>query len=129
MLHDLVQRAAGDPPFDSAAAPETITLAADRGRLQLTWPDGEQASVSAARLRAACRCAWCTRARIEGTFPACFDAVAIDRLAPVGGYAVNLAFSDGHGRGIFPWSYLRTIAARPDDPLPTGAAAPIHERR
>jgi DUF971 family protein len=110
MLHDLVQRAAQIPPFDRAAAPETVVLAADRRRLRLTWPSGEQTEIHAERLRAACRCAWCTRARIDGTFPADFDAVAVDRLAPIGGYALNSAFSDGHARGIYPWPYLRVLA-------------------
>jgi DUF971 family protein len=48
--------------------PQTITLAADRRRLRLTYASGEQV-ISAEELRAACRCAWCTRARIDGTFP------------------------------------------------------------
>jgi DUF971 family protein len=102
---------AGDgPPFDASAAPETVVLKADRLRLGLAWPNGEAAELAAGRLRAKCRCAWCTRARIDGTFVASFDDVAIDRVAPVGDYAINITFSDGHTRGIYPWTYLRTIA-------------------
>ncbi|RUW64645.1 gamma-butyrobetaine hydroxylase-like domain-containing protein, partial [Mesorhizobium sp. M4B.F.Ca.ET.049.02.1.2] len=28
----------------------------------------------------------------------------------IGSYAIRLVFSDGHDRGIYPWSYLREIA-------------------
>jgi prepilin-type processing-associated H-X9-DG protein len=110
MLHDLARSAAaGGLPFDAAAVPETVTLAANRRRLRLTFASGEQ-EIGAEQLRAACRCAWCTRARIDGTFPATFAGVAIERLDPVGDYAINVAFSDGHARGIYPWPYLRAIA-------------------
>jgi DUF971 family protein len=102
--------ASGGPPFDVTAAPVTVVLKADRMRLHLVWRNGEKAEVSAARLRASCRCAWCTRARIEGAFSASLDDVAIDQLAPVGEYAINIVFSDGHARGIFPWTHLREIA-------------------
>jgi prepilin-type processing-associated H-X9-DG protein len=102
---------AGDgPPFDASAAPDTVVLKADRLRLGLAWPNGEAAEIAAVHLRAKCRCAWCTRARIDGSFAASFDGVAIERVAPVGDYAINIAFSDGHARGIYPWTYLRTIA-------------------
>ncbi len=40
-----------------------------------------------------------------------FGGIAVTNVEPMGGYAVHLAFSDGHNRGIFPWSYLRALAA------------------
>ena len=89
--------ASDDPTtFDPAAAPETIVLKVDHMRLELAWRDGKAAEVSAECLRAACRCAWCTRARIDGTFAASFDPITIDRLTPVGDYAINIAFIRGH---------------------------------
>jgi DUF971 family protein len=109
-MSDLTQPAGDGPPFDASAAPETVVLKADRLRLGLAWPNGEAAELAAGRLRAKCRCAWCTRARIDGSFAASFDDVAIDRVAPVGDYAINITFSDGHARGIYPWTYLRTLA-------------------
>jgi DUF971 family protein len=68
-------------------------------------------ALAAASLRAACRCAQCRRAQIDGTFPATFPGLTIASAAPIGLYAVNLTFSDGHARGIFPWSYLEELAA------------------
>jgi prepilin-type processing-associated H-X9-DG protein len=41
--------------------------------------------------------------------------LTITGLASVGRYAVNLAFSDGHARGIYPWAYLRELAGLPAD--------------
>jgi DUF971 family protein len=113
------------PPFDAAAAPATIVLTADRSRLRLEWSNGEQAEVLAENLRGACRCAWCTRARIDGNSNAPLDAIAIDRLVPIGDYAINIAFSDGHNRGIYPWPYLRLLA-RADQASETcaGSVAP-----
>jgi prepilin-type processing-associated H-X9-DG protein len=85
-------------------------LKSDRMRLEIAWGDSNAVEVSAPRLRAACRCAWCTRERIDGTFAASFETITIDRLAAVGDYAINIAFSDGHARGIYPWAYLQSIA-------------------
>ena len=101
-------------------------LKSDRMRLEIAWGDGNAAEVSAPRLRAACRCAWCTRERIDGTFAASFETITIDRLAAVGDYAINIAFSDGHARGIYPWAYLHRIAETHDrlvTKIASGAAA------
>ena len=114
MLHDSIIPTDAGPPFDPAAMPETVVLTADRARLRLTWPSGEPAEIEAPKLRGACRCAWCTRARIDGSFAASFEGLAIARVVPIGGYAINIAFSDGHARGIFPWTFLRSLT-RPDD--------------
>ena len=110
MLQDLVRSATEAPPFDAAAVPDQLVLTADRAALRLIWRDGEASEVPAARLRAMCRCAWCTRARIDGTFAESFATVAIERVTLVGGYALNVAFDDEHARGIFPWVFLRQLA-------------------
>jgi DUF971 family protein len=36
--------------------------------------------------------------------------VKIDKIDPVGHYAVQLHFDDGHSTGIFSWDYLRELA-------------------
>ena len=38
--------------------------------------------------------------------------VGIDALAPVGNYAVQPSFSDGHDSGIFSWDYLYFLGAQ-----------------
>ncbi|WP_457444350.1 DUF971 domain-containing protein [Roseateles sp. P5_E4] len=74
--------------------------------LQLRWPDGA-AELPAARLRAVCRCGG-YRARAERGEPAPALAELVDAV-PVGRYALNLIFSDGHDRGIYPWTWLREL--------------------
>lgn len=41
--------------------------------------------------------------------------VTITRLEPVGNYAVQPTFSDGHTSGIFSWHYLYEIGTRHDE--------------
>ena len=37
--------------------------------------------------------------------------VRITDVQAVGNYGLNLAFSDGQDRGIYPWAYLRQLAS------------------
>ena len=86
--------------------------AASRGdgkSLHLTLETGEVFDLPAERLRAACRCAQCRRAQIDGTFIYQFPSITITKVVPIGQYAVNLEFSDSHGRGIYPWPYLAEL--------------------
>lgn len=109
------------PPFDPEAVPTDAVVSRGGGDLRLAWANGEEAVLRAETLRLRCRCAWCTRDRIEGRFVASVQAVTITKIDPLGGYAVNLGFSDGHARGIFPWVYLRDLARE--------AAAPAEAAR
>lgn len=90
-----------------------VRLSSDRTRLEISFATGETKTLAAPGLRAACRCAWCTRARIDGVFPDAFPNVSVERVTPVGGYAINIAFSDRHDRGIYPFGYLADLAAPP----------------
>ncbi len=97
-----------EPPFDPADMPTEVRLQAGGRRLSLTWPEGE-ASASASALRAACRCAWCTRARHDGQPPRPAADLAIAEIRPLGRFAAHIAFSDGHRKGVFPWTFLRGL--------------------
>jgi len=108
----LVTPSIANASFAAHTTPETIALSADGKELHVTLGTGEQVTLGAETLRAACRCAHCRRAQIDGVFPATFNHVTIARFAPMGHYAINIAFSDGHERGIFPWSYLAKLATR-----------------
>jgi DUF971 family protein len=100
-------------PLDPAASARSNAAvpSADGSSLQVTLETGAVFSLPAERLRAACRCAHCRRAQIDGVFAAEFPSITIAHVAPIGHYAVNLEFSDGHARGIYPWPYLAEIAA------------------
>jgi DUF971 family protein len=81
---------------------------ADLASLTVQIADGRTAALPAERLRLACKCAYCTRARIDGRFPAEFPGAAIVAVRDLG-YGLNLQFSDGHDRGIYPHAYLATL--------------------
>lgn len=96
-----------DPPFCP-----TVTWSADGAELHVTLAAGRPISIGAATLRAACRCAHCRRAQIDGVFPDSFVHLTISEVSWVGGYGINVAFSDGHARGIYPFSFLSEIASQ-----------------
>src|SRR5260370_170993 len=90
------------------AAPTNVVFHTASQVLELEWEGcGGAQRLSAALLRQQCPCSKCEAARIENRL-----AVTSSRLEsaqPVGKYGLQLAFSDGHDRGIYPWSYLRGL--------------------
>jgi DUF971 family protein len=91
------------------AVPETIENHAARGVLALRWADGRTAALTHAQLRAACPCSACRAQRRAGLTVDADDAVRLAAIEPVGAYALNLAFSDGHRRGIYPYEMLAAL--------------------
>jgi prepilin-type processing-associated H-X9-DG protein len=89
--------------------PVELRVAPHGAALAIVWADGASALIAAARLRQACRCASCAAARTRGEPIAAEASIAIAAVEPIGGYAVNIAFSDGHARGIYPWAFLREL--------------------
>ena len=73
------------------AAPAHIAVSGQLDALLLTMEGGTVIELPATRLRASCKCAHCLRARIDGVFPDRFTGIAITDVAPIGGYAVNIA--------------------------------------
>jgi DUF971 family protein len=89
--------------------PTQITLEKDRTALVLHWPDGSASALSAGLLRRHCRSAGAKRQRIDGVVPFIGSDITIADVRPIGHYAINLVFSDGHDRGIYPWTFLRDL--------------------
>lgn len=92
------------------AVPEAIENHALQGVLALRWPDGSAARWTHSALRAACPCAQCRARRRAGLAVEADEALRIAAIEPVGAYGLNLAFADGHRRGIYPFAML----AQPD---------------
>ncbi|HSV78285.1 MAG TPA: gamma-butyrobetaine hydroxylase-like domain-containing protein [Ramlibacter sp.] len=93
------------------AWPLDIRLHQASGRLEVLWSDGARASLSGALLRGACRCAGCQeRRRQQQPVHDTADAAVAD-LRPVGDMGLQIIFSDGHDRGIFPWPYLHQLSS------------------
>ncbi len=96
-------------PMSEANAPGA-TVESGGKSLRVALSDGELRRFTAAALRNACRCAHCLRARIDGRFSDAAADITITGCWPIGHYAINVGFSDGHARGIYPWSYLLQLA-------------------
>ena len=80
------------------------------GVLELCWQDGSTSRLAHGLLRARCRCAACEQAfRAQGSHPGTEASIRLVAIHPVSDKGLNLVFSDGHGRGIFPWAYLRGL--------------------
>ncbi|MGY0574943.1 gamma-butyrobetaine hydroxylase-like domain-containing protein [Bradyrhizobium sp. RDM12] len=84
---------------------------ADLAALLVRTTQDDALSVPAEKLRLSCKCAHCTRARFDGRFPEAFPGIAITEIGDLG-YGLNISFSDGHNRGIYPKRYLLNLARR-----------------
>jgi DUF971 family protein len=93
-------------------APQELKLRNDRRMLSVTWDDGRTDELSAALLRRSSRAASAVRAAIDDAPTSVAEDIRLTDIQPIGAYAVQLSFSDGHDRGIYPWVYLRDLAAR-----------------
>ena len=92
--------------------PLAITDHTASGRLEIVWNDGSRSLLPHGLLRASCRCALCMQARRQTNHqPEMPTMVSLTEIHPIGQQGLNLVFSDGHGRGIFPWSYLHELGA------------------
>jgi len=90
------------------------------GELALVFADGYEAYLPLAMLRRACPCAACqgepdamgrvSRPRLDHG-PGAFELRGIQ---PVGGYALQLSWADGHASGIYSFDYLRKLATLPN---------------
>ena len=93
------------------AAPTVVDceVSPDLASLAITTSVGGRIALTAEKLRLSCKCAHCTRARFDERFPDRFPGIAIVEIGDLG-YGLNIAFSDGHNRGIYPKNYLVHLA-------------------
>jgi DUF971 family protein len=99
--------------------PEHIAISKSKG-LKIDWKDQHHSEYSLPYLRDECPCATCTGA--HGTEPQKTNYAApaspfqmyqpvlkmLD-VEEVGHYAIRIAWSDGHGSGIYSFDHLRKI--------------------
>lgn len=98
------------------AGPREIRVLTAVNELTCVWPDGCQSRYTGKDLRDACRCASCVSiASIGRLIDQDASAFVIASVVGVGGYGVQIIFQDGHDRGIYPWTYLRELAALDSD--------------
>ncbi|MFN3306418.1 MAG: gamma-butyrobetaine hydroxylase-like domain-containing protein [Candidatus Kapaibacteriota bacterium] len=85
-------------------------------KLQITWVDGFSSEISLKELRYNCPCARCQGeqvgfvkyqpAKLELFSPAKYE---IQSIEPVGNYAIQVVWKDGHDTGIYSFEYLRSL--------------------
>lgn len=93
----------------TVAAPDGVHLNRRMREVEISWPDGRTDKLSCLALRAACACSSCLHAKRSGRL-ALYDAdITIVDAKPFGVSGLQLFFSDGHSRGVFPWAYLREL--------------------
>jgi DUF971 family protein len=90
--------------------PTELRVSKDRRVLNVTFNDGHAYRLPAEMLRVLS-----PSAEVQGHGPGQKvtvpgkQNVAIASLTPTGNYAVRIGFDDGHGSGIFTWTYLREL--------------------
>ncbi len=99
---------------------QALTVCDDQGSgwLEVTWADQHISRLPHRWLREHCRCAACRQRQRTGTLADALPAhLRLSEIHTVGEQGLNLVFSDGHGRGIYPWPYLRELGdTMSDDP-------------
>ncbi len=85
--------------------------------LAVKWDDGSESFISLEKLRRACPCAGCKgemdvmgnlyKGPEQKLTPAAFE---LRQIVPVGTYAIQPVWADGHATGIYSFDYLRRVA-------------------
>jgi len=111
-----------------ALTPEKVRVLLTEGKgLEIDWADGHRSAWAFNWLREACPCATCVEERIqEGRKPGQprpKPAALLPMYAPpakpasahpVGRYAIQFNWADGHSGGIYSWEYLRRVCQCPE---------------
>lgn len=109
--------------------PEHIAVSKSKG-IQIDWKDGHHSQYGLTYLRRECPCATCTE--VHGTPPQKYEeaapnplqlyrpALRMNSIEPVGNYALQIYWNDGHNSGIYSYEYLRSICPCPECAAATG---------
>jgi len=89
-------------------APLSLNNSQSQQQVTVKWADNQVQTLSHQRLRGACPCAKCRAARIQGHITLVDANVKLVAMNSMG-YGLQMVFSDGHDRGIYPWIYLREL--------------------
>lgn len=81
------------------------------GVLEIAWSDGLTGRMAHSLLREGCRCAHCTALCRAGAPVRAEAGIRITAVEAYGSNTLHLSFDDGHQRGLYPFDYLRALAA------------------
>jgi DUF971 family protein len=104
-----------------AITPDKVRVLLTEGKgVEIDWVDGHRSAWSFAWLRDACPCATCNDERTKegrkpgqpkpkptAVLPMYTPAAKPLSAQPVGRYAIQFNWADGHSGGIYSWDYLR----------------------
>ena len=96
-------------------APEAIIYSQSRRILTISFPESDPVELSAELLRVLS-----PSAEAQGHGPGQEvlqtgkQGVSITDMQPIGHYAVQLSFDDGHSSGLYTWAYLAQLAENKD---------------
>ena len=103
------------PPSTLAGYPREIARA-NLHDVQIVWKDGHVSVYAARDLRLNCACAACVH---EMTGRNLIDPATVPqdvhplKIVPVGRYAIQIDWSDGHNTGIYAYDRLRPLCPCP----------------
>jgi DUF971 family protein len=92
----------------SIPIPTEINYITARGIVRITWEDNHVGEYPEAYLRGYCPCALCQGHGAQRRFIEVPDA-KLTAISPVGNYAIEVRWHDGHSTGIYTFDYLRTL--------------------
>jgi len=95
--------------------PEHIAISKSSG-IKIDWTDGHHSAYSLQYLRDCCPCATCAETHGPAQPPARDNPLQLykpklkmEKVEPVGQYAIRIYWNDGHNSGIYSYDYLREI--------------------
>ncbi|MEP4199200.1 MAG: DUF971 domain-containing protein [Aliishimia sp.] len=91
---------------------DCLNATPDCRHLIVEWKEGGSTELPATILRREARDAYSTRARLDHGEITVAEDLTITNLVQVGAAGVNVHFSDGHDRAIYPFVYLRELSDR-----------------
>ncbi len=92
---------------------DRLAASDDAQALTVTWKDGGESMLTAAFLRENAKDAWSIRERLDHGQVHVAPGIAITGLEQIGN-GVNIHFSDGHDKAIYPFPYLRELCGQID---------------
>lgn len=113
-------------PIDERRKPAKVKVhVSSNAGVDISWADGHASHYDFSYLREECPCALCNDERAKksqakfaagpatltgsSALPMYKPKLAAKSAHPVGNYALQIDFNDGHTAGIFSFDYLRTI--------------------
>lgn len=93
----------------NVSVPNQINLKKKSGILEISWKNGDSIKISCQDLRRFCACSGCRARNLVGSL-LINESTTVENLAMMGSTGLQIGFSDGHARGVFPWAYLRAIS-------------------